>query len=83
MEINNYFSSKGLANSLVCEKMNLNINKAIHVGNSMNDYSVIKFMKLIVMHNSSKEIKQYANIVSNFTNRNSGLKKTLKKYLIL
>ncbi len=82
IEITGKNSSKGLANKWVAKKMNLDYKKGLHFGDSMNDSTVVEFMNLVAMKNSSPRLKKIATIVSNHTNKNAGLSKAFEECII-
>lgn len=82
-EITAIDASKGLANKLFAEMKNIDLDKCVHIGDSMNDASTAKYFKnVIAMKNADNDFKKVASIVSEFEYKNGGLAKTIKKYIL-
>ena len=76
LEITHAKSTKGLGNLFVAEKLGISKNQIIHVGDTMNDSTTVKYMKLIAMKNSSKSLLAIANYIGpNW--KNGGVAKVL------
>ncbi len=76
LEISDAKATKGMGNWFLAQKLNLKRDEIIHIGDSMNDSTVIPYMKLIAMKNSSNELKQMANYIGpDF--KNGGVAKVL------
>lgn len=61
LEITNEKSTKGLGNLFVADKLGIDKKNIIHVGDTMNDSTAAKSMKLIAMKNATKELKNIAS----------------------
>ncbi|QJR43911.1 Cof-type HAD-IIB family hydrolase [Mycoplasma miroungirhinis] len=83
LEITDINATKGKANSFICSLINIDPLKAIHIGDSMNDASVIHYLGgLIAMKNANPELKKLATIIG-FHHKKSGVAKTLNKLIKL
>ncbi|MGL4184054.1 MAG: Cof-type HAD-IIB family hydrolase [Metamycoplasmataceae bacterium] len=79
IEITSLFATKGIAANFLCDVLALDNNKSVHIGDSLNDASTIKFLyTTIAMGNSSKYLKELVkNIGPNY--KNGGVAKILQK----
>ena len=76
LEITHINSTKGLGNLFIANKLGLKKNEIIHVGDTMNDSTTVKYMKLIAMKNASKKLKYIAHFIGpNW--KNGGISKIL------
>ena len=61
LEVTHKDSTKGIGNKYVAEQLGVtDKNHMIHIGDSMNDSTVVNYMGLIAMKNSPKELKNIA-----------------------
>lgn len=76
LEITHAKSTKGLGNLFVANKLRCDKKHIIHVGDTMNDSTTVKYMKLIALKNASKDLKSLANYIGpNW--KNGGVAKVL------
>ncbi|MEA4115654.1 HAD family hydrolase [Mycoplasma sp. 744] len=74
--------TKGEAEILICQKLNINPQNCWHVGDTLNDLTTKnKIGKLIAMKNSNKTLKQNADFISKYNYKKGGLGKTLKELI--
>lgn len=79
IEITDIKANKGIAAKFLCDKLSLDRNKSIHIGDSLNDSPTINYLSiLIAMENSSKELKELATYIGP-KNKNGGIAKIFKK----
>ena len=77
IEVTNKEATKGLANLYVANLLGIhNKYEMAHIGDSMNDYTVLGKMRLIAMKNSSKQLLKKADFIGP-SYRNSGVSKIL------
>ncbi|WP_250277326.1 Cof-type HAD-IIB family hydrolase [[Clostridium] colinum] len=66
----------------LCEKLNINIEDTIAIGDSYNDISMIETAGLgVAMGNAIEEIKKIADFITD-TNENDGVAKVVNKYIL-
>lgn len=83
VEINNVNAQKGLILSKVAQKMGINKDEVMVVGDSFNDYSMFtEFPVSFAMENAVPEIKSVAKYITD-TNDNAGVAKAIYKVLNL
>ncbi|NQZ65624.1 MAG: Cof-type HAD-IIB family hydrolase [Mycoplasmatales bacterium] len=76
LEVSDITATKGLGNMFVANKLGLKSEEIIHIGDSMNDSTVVPHMRLIAMGNASKELKKMADFIGpNY--KNGGVAKIL------
>lgn len=64
IEITNKLATKGIGNMYVVEKLlKQTAEQAVHIGDSMNDFSVVDFMDLVAMENAPESLKSRAKYV--------------------
>ncbi|MGX9340475.1 Cof-type HAD-IIB family hydrolase [Mycoplasma sp. 128] len=81
LEINDIEASKGFADSYVCALKNIDPQKAVHLGDSMNDASAKQYLgALIAMKNSSPQLKNLATEIGAHYKK-AGVSKILKKLI--
>ncbi|MGL4343316.1 MAG: Cof-type HAD-IIB family hydrolase [Metamycoplasmataceae bacterium] len=77
IEITHEDASKGIAADFLCNLLNLDASKSIHIGDSLNDSSTLSFLgALIAMGNASKHLKKIATHIG-VKNKKGGLSKVL------
>lgn len=78
IEINKKGVSKGQALKFICERANIDINKTVHIGDSMNDFAGFKAASVgIAMGNGMKQLKNEATFITD-TQKKSGVSKAIK-----
>ncbi|TNK99161.1 hypothetical protein C4M98_00485 [Mycoplasmopsis pullorum] len=83
IEITNLDTSKGAAEIIFANLLNVNLKNTYHIGDSLNDASPKnKVNKLIAMANSSPKLLEIADIKAEFDNKNSGIIDVIKKYCL-
>lgn len=66
----------------LCEKLNINVEDTIAIGDSYNDISMVEIAGLgVAMKNGVEEIKKIANYITD-TNENDGVAKVIEKYVL-
>ncbi|KKB26768.1 hypothetical protein MM26B8_04240 [Mycoplasmopsis meleagridis] len=79
LEITALECSKGKAEKFYANIQNVNLADCLHFGDTLNDASTIGVVnKMIAMNNSSKDLKNIADIISEFDYKNGGLAKTIE-----
>lgn len=64
IEINDFNATKGIAAKFVCEIMNIDPKKAVHIGDSGNDVTTIPYVgAFIAMKNSTRNIKKQTEYI--------------------
>lgn len=75
-------TSKGNAVKMLAKRLGIKKEEIMCIGDSGNDLSMIKESGLaVVMDNAPKEIKKYANYITE-TNENSGVAKAIDKFIL-
>ncbi|MBZ2175999.1 Cof-type HAD-IIB family hydrolase [Schnuerera sp. xch1] len=83
LEIMAYNISKSNSLKILSHKMNVNNNLILTIGNSLNDYHMIKDAGLgIAMKNSDKKLLERWDIVSEHDNNEDGVAHILDKYVL-
>ncbi|MBN0970435.1 HAD-IIB family hydrolase [Mycoplasma phocoeninasale] len=78
IEINDMNATKGIANSYICQLLNIDPKKAVHFGDSGNDVSVKSYVgAFVVMKNAARNIKKHGDIIG-YSYKRSGVAKTIK-----
>ncbi|WP_317366974.1 Cof-type HAD-IIB family hydrolase [uncultured Tyzzerella sp.] len=82
LEFMNKETDKSKSIIRLCEKLNINIEDTIAIGDSYNDISMVKIAGLgVAMGNGVEEIKNVANYITD-TNENDGVAKVIDKYIL-
>ncbi len=75
-------TSKGNAVKILAKRLGIKKEEIMCIGDSGNDLSMLKEAGLaVVMDNAPKEIKRYANYITE-TNENSGVAKAINKFIL-
>lgn len=75
-------TSKGKAVKCIAKKLGIKKEEIMCIGDSGNDLSMLKEAGLaVVMGNATKEIKNYADYITD-TNENSGVAKAINKFIL-
>lgn len=83
LEIMAYNVSKSNSLKILSNKMNIDNNLILAIGNSLNDYHMIKNAGLgIAMKNSDKKLLDKWSIVSEYDNNEDGVARILDKYIL-
>lgn len=74
--------SKGNSLRYLCEKLNINKDEIIAIGDNENDLSMLNFAGLgVSMGNANKNVKSAADIITS-TNDEDGVAKIIEKYIL-
>ncbi|VEU76336.1 COF family HAD hydrolase protein [Mycoplasmopsis columboralis] len=82
IEITAYNVSKGQAEAQYCALKGIDVKKAIHIGDSMNDASTKNIVgKVVTLSNSVQDFKNIADEVLPYSYKNAGVAKYLSQFL--
>ncbi|AXE60961.1 haloacid dehalogenase [[Mycoplasma] phocae] len=82
IEINDMNATKGIANSYICQLLNIDPKKAVHFGDSGNDISVKSHVgAFVVMKNAPRNIKKHGDMIA-YSYKHGGVAKTIKNLFI-
>ena len=82
LEFMNKETDKSKSILRLCEKININIENTIAIGDSYNDISMVKIAGIgVAMGNGIEEIKNIADYITD-TNENDGVAKVIYKYIL-
>ncbi|MBR5361571.1 MAG: HAD family phosphatase [Lachnospiraceae bacterium] len=84
LEIYSKTAGKGAALKWLCEHLKVPIENSFAAGDAMNDISMIEAAGHgIVMCNASKEVKEHADIVTEYDNDKDGLAREIERLILL
>ena len=83
LEVMNEEVSKGNSLKFLCEKLGVNREEVIAIGDNNNDISMIEFAGLgVAMKNGEAEVHSKADIITEGTNDEDGVAEIIEKYIL-